>query len=198
MKIVCKKTFYDTYIFIFWSKRLVCAVTELSVHYGYIRLHTKNQISRLSGSALKVWLGWGGGPTDYFVTPNLSWGWVEAVTIIMLYRYQYIYWGGEGRGGQVTPFFLHISSSWVKIRLHTENQLPGLSGSALKVWLGWVGGVGWGGGPTDYFITLNLSWGWVEAVTIFYIFCSNKLEGIERQTGGQTDKQLNLLNVHTQ
>ena len=33
----------------------------------------------------------------------------------------------------------HISSSWVKIRLHTENQLPRLSGSALKVRLG--GGV---------------------------------------------------------
>ena len=72
MKIVCKKTFYDTYIFIFWSKQLVCAVTELSVHYGYIRLHTKNQISRLLGSALKVSVGWGGGPTDYFVYPNLS------------------------------------------------------------------------------------------------------------------------------
>ena len=28
-----------------------------------------------------------------------------------------------------TPFFLHISSSWVKIRLYTENQLPRLSGS---------------------------------------------------------------------
>ena len=33
---------------------------------------------------------------------------------------------------------------WVKIRLHTENQLPRLPGSALKV-PGWVGGVGWGG-----------------------------------------------------
>ena len=29
--------------------------------------------------------------------------------------------------------FLHISSGWVKIRLHTENQLPRLPGSALKV-----------------------------------------------------------------
>ncbi len=38
----------------------------------------------------------------------------------------------------MTPFFLHISSSWVKIRLHTENQLPMWSGSALKVCL--VGG----------------------------------------------------------
>jgi hypothetical protein len=35
----------------------------------------------------------------------------------------------------------HISSSWVKIMLRTENQLPMLSGSALKVRLGWWGGV---------------------------------------------------------
>ena len=42
--------------------------------------------------------------------------------------------GGEEGGGSGDPyFFLHISSSWVKIRLHTENQLPKLSGSALKV-----------------------------------------------------------------
>ena len=39
-------------------------------------------------------------------------------------------------------FFLHISSSWVKIKLHTENQLTGLPGSASKVCCGWVG---WGG-----------------------------------------------------
>ena len=45
-------------------------------------------------------------------------------------------------GGLGDPyFFLHISFSWVKIRLHTENQLPTLSGSALKVVM-W-GGVGW-------------------------------------------------------
>ena len=32
----------------------------------------------------------------------------------------------------MTPIFLlHISSSWVKIRLHTENQLPTLSGNTL-------------------------------------------------------------------
>ena len=29
--------------------------------------------------------------------------------------------------------FLWISSSWVKIRLHNKNKLPGVSGSALKV-----------------------------------------------------------------
>jgi hypothetical protein len=44
-------------------------------------------------------------------------------------------------------FFWGRLSSWVKIRLHTENQLPTLSGSALKVevwwWSGWVGG--WSG-----------------------------------------------------
>ena len=28
---------------------------------------------------------------------------------------------------------MHISATWVKIRLHTENQLPRLPGSALKV-----------------------------------------------------------------
>ena len=29
--------------------------------------------------------------------------------------------------------FVHESSSWVKIGLHAENQLPGWSGSGLKV-----------------------------------------------------------------
>ena len=45
-------------------------------------------------------------------------------------------------------------SSWVKIRLHTENQPPRLSKSAFKVSLVVVG---WGGGPTKYFVTPNLS-----------------------------------------
>jgi hypothetical protein len=31
---------------------------------------------------------------------------------------------------------LHISSSWVKIRLYTKNQLPRLSGSGLKIYGG--------------------------------------------------------------
>ena len=61
-------------------------------------------------------------------------------------------WGG-GLGDPY--FFLHISSSWVKIRLHTENGLPKLSRSALKAVV-WSGG-GVVGGPTDYFVTLNLS-----------------------------------------
>ena len=34
--------------------------------------------------------------------------------------------------------FSHISSSWVKIRLYTENQLTRLPGNTLKV-LWWVG-----------------------------------------------------------
>jgi hypothetical protein len=34
-------------------------------------------------------------------------------------------------------FFLHISSSWAKIRLLAENQLPRLSESALQVCVGW-------------------------------------------------------------
>ena len=58
--------------------------------------------------------------------------------------------------GQVTPiFFLHISSSWVKISLHTEFQLPRLPLSRnasfrlnpilKKIKKG--GGVGWSGDP---------------------------------------------------
>ena len=55
---------------------------------------------------------------------------------------KYIWWWWWGRGGLGDPyFFLYISSSWVKIRLHTENELPRLPGSALKVPV-----VGWGGG----------------------------------------------------
>jgi hypothetical protein len=53
------------------------------------------------------------------------------------------------RGRLPFSFFLRSSSIFYevvflvgsKIRLHTENQLPGLSGSALKVPV--VGGVGW-------------------------------------------------------
>ena len=39
--------------------------------------------------------------------------------------------------------FLHISSSWVKLELHTEYQLPGLLGSDMKVWLVVVVVDGW-------------------------------------------------------
>ena len=63
------------------------------------------------------------------------------MTILLCYKdiSKYIWWWWWGLGDPY--FFLHISSSWVKIRLHTENQLPGLPGSALKVVLGgWVGG----------------------------------------------------------
>ena len=51
-----------------------------------------------------------------------------------------------------TPIILlHISSSWVKIRLYTKNQLPRLPGSALKVSVV----VGWWG-PTHYKVKLQL------------------------------------------
>ena len=33
--------------------------------------------------------------------------------------------------------------SWVDLRLHDENQLTKLPGSALQVCVGFVGGVGW-------------------------------------------------------
>ena len=42
-------------------------------------------------------------------------------------------------------FLLLFSSSWVKMRLHTENKLPKLPASALKV-PGGLGGVGLGHG----------------------------------------------------
>ena len=51
-------------------------------------------------------------------------------------------------GGRLQFFFGGRLSSWVKIRLHTDNQLPGLSERALKVSL--VGGVVWSG-QRDYF-----------------------------------------------
>ena len=42
---------------------------------------------------------------------------------------------GSGGGGGNPDFFLHISFSWVEIRLHTEFQLPMLlrSGSFMVV-----------------------------------------------------------------
>jgi hypothetical protein len=40
-------------------------------------------------------------------------------------------------------WFLQMSSSWVQIRFHTQNQLPRLSGLASKVCVG--GGLCWGG-----------------------------------------------------
>ena len=60
----------------------------------------------------------------------------------------YAWWGG--RGGSGYPyFFIHISSSWEKIWLYTENQHPRLSGSVLNKMCG-VGGVdGWGGADLE-------------------------------------------------
>ena len=49
-----------------------------------------------------------------------------------------------------------------EIRLHTKNQLPGLLGSALN-FLWWVGG-----GPTNYFVTPNFSWGWVGLWQLYF------------------------------
>ena len=45
-----------------------------------------------------------------------------------------------GGGGGLNSFFLSISSSWVNLRLHTENQLYTVPGSALTVCVV-VGGV---------------------------------------------------------
>jgi hypothetical protein len=57
-------------------------------------------------------------------------------------------------------FCLHISSSWVKLRLHTENRFPMLSGNALKVELGYTVAIWYGiqwqyGGVVVQLITLS-------------------------------------------
>ena len=72
-----------------------------------IRLDTEHQLSSLSGSSVTILLCY----TDI------------SFYIVVL----------EGVGVGDPNFFLHISSSWVKIRLDTKNQLSSLSGSALKV-----------------------------------------------------------------
>ena len=62
------------------------------------------------------------------------------MTILLSYKdiSQYIYFVhlfiffGGGESGD-PYFFLNISSSYAKMRLHTENQLARLPGSALKV-----------------------------------------------------------------
>ena len=64
---------------------------------------------------------------------------------------------------------IHISSSWVKIRLHTENQLAGLPGSALKAS---VGGGGWCG-PTHYLVNPNLELRLSWAVTTCNLTITN-------------------------
>ena len=67
--------------------------------------------------------------------------------------------------------FLHISSSWVKIRLYTENQLPRLSRSGFKVYLGGGGG-GWVGstqlcGHTNFKLRIGLKLGFDNTGMIF-------------------------------
>ena len=56
----------------------------------------------------------------------------------------------------LTNFFLHILSSKVMVRLHTENQLDSLPGSASKVS---VGGGGW--------LRVNLVIGFSSSQTIY-------------------------------
>ena len=53
----------------------------------------------------------------------------------------------------------HISSSWVLIRLHTENQFLGLAASALKVSVVVVGrGVVWCGWANQFLCQSQLEW----------------------------------------
>ena len=82
-----------------------------------------------------------------------------------------------------TPIlFLHISSSSVKIRLYTENQLPRLPGSALKVPVvgGWV--------PTHYKVMLQLMLRLSWAVTIVIADEENRLADGEEVMIASTDE----------
>ena len=49
----------------------------------------------------------------------------------------------------ILNYFLHISSSQVKVKLYAKNQLPMCPGSGLKVCGGWVG-CGLGVADTNY------------------------------------------------
>ena len=143
---------------------------HISSSWVKIRLHTKNQLPRLPGRALKVSLGLSGASTAYMVvqliTLSLS-TWVEAVTIlfsntdISKYIWCWLWWWGWGGGLGDPNFFLHISSSWVKIMLYNENQLPRLPGRALKVSLG-LSGV-----STAYMVEFpQLIWVVVQLITL--------------------------------
>ena len=55
--------------------------------------------------------------------------------------------------------WVHESSSWVKIGLHTENQLPGWSGSGLKFFRWWVGGL-----HTHNLVKPTSTWLWLSWV----------------------------------
>ena len=61
------------------------------------------------------------------------------------------------QAGAVDPnFFLQISFSWVKMSFHVEFHLPGLPGSALKVFGGgWVVGGWWVGVEGDFSVKLR-------------------------------------------
>ena len=62
---------------------------------------------------------------------------------------------GEGESGDPN-FFLQISFSWVKMSFHVEFHLPGLPGSALKVFGGgWVVGGWWVGVEGDFSVKLR-------------------------------------------
>ena len=54
-------------------------------------------------------------------------GCLELILLLLTLFRAKVMWGG---GSGDPNFFLHISSSWVKLRLPSEDHLPGLHGSA--------------------------------------------------------------------
>ena len=65
---------------------------------------------------------------------------------------------GKGGGSYDPNFFLHISSSWVKLRLPSENHLPGLPGwSTTSKEAESPSREGGGRGEPDFFLHISSS-----------------------------------------
>ena len=119
---------------LYWSRRNAC---DALYSCRQILLATINNISLSTKKSLRP-------PSPTF---NVFWedkGGMLSSLFLLLIRCIANFWlylphpkrgGGGPLGGS-----LHISSSWAKIRLLTENPLPRLSGSALKVCVvgGWL------------------------------------------------------------
>ena len=80
--------------------------------------------------------------TNYLVTHRLSC--MLKLTLTLAIKLHYRKGGGRVGGSGDHNFLLQISSSWVKIKLHSDNQLP-------RLWLWW-----WV--PLNYVVTPNSYW----------------------------------------
>ena len=109
-----------------------------------IRLHAKNQLPRLPITKLR--------PSSTFNKIEVVFHISSSLVETMLLTKNLL---PRSAGKQIEVVF-HILSIWVKIMLHSEIQLPMyVVWQCLKSLSGCVGW--WGGGPTNYLVTPNLS-----------------------------------------